>query len=163
MTQAPQQQPPSAPGGAPKSGLSTSGIFFALAAASAYGTSQVITRANIGELATPLVGSLIAIFWGTLGFTVLAARDFKTRSPNFNRGAKFFALAGLFSAAGVVFLFLALSRGKVVIVSPIAATNSLFTMFFAMAMLRGVEKITPRVMLGAALVVSGVVVLSVFK
>ena len=163
MTQAPQQQPASPPSGASKTSLSISGILFALAAASAYGTSQVITRQSVGGLATPLVGTLIALFWGTLGFTVLAAGDFRTRSPNFRRGAKFFALAGLFSAMGVVFLFQALSRGKVVIVSPIAATNSLFTMFFAMMMLRGVERITPRVVLGAALVVAGVVVLSVFK
>jgi len=159
--QAPQQQ--QAPSGAPQAPVSISGVLFALAAATAYGTSQVITRQSVGDLATPLVGTLIAIFWGTLGFTVLAARDFRERRPGFRRGAIFFTLAGLFSALGVVFLFQALSRGTVVIVSPVAATNSLFTMFFASMMLRGVERITWRVVLGAALVVSGVVVLSVFK
>ena len=163
MTQQAPQQQQAPSGGTPQPGISVSGVLFALAAATAYGTSQVITRQSVGDLATPLVGTLIAIFWGTLGFTVLAARDFRERRPGFRRGALFFTLAGLVSALGVVFLFQALSLGTVVIVSPIAATNSLFTMFFATLMLRGVERITPRVVLGAALVVSGVVVLSVFK
>ena len=155
--------PNTPPTGGPQGPLSISGILFALAAASAYGTAQVITRQAVGGLASPLVGTLIAIFWGTVGFALLAARDFRTRGPQFMHGARFFALGGLFSAMGVVLLFQALSRGVVVIVSPIAATNSLFTMFFAAFMLRGVERITPRVVLGAALVVAGVVVLSVFK
>ena len=150
-----------APAAAPE-GISLSGVLFAFSAAAAYGTSQVITRGSIG-LTTPLVGTLIALLWGTLGFTLLSARDLAQRGPNFWRGARLFSLAGLFSAMGVLLLFEALSRGQVVIVSPIAATNALFTMFFASLMLRGVEKITARVVLGAVLVVAGVVVLSVFK
>ena len=48
------------------------------------------------------------------------------------------------------------------VISPVLATNPLFTLLFASIFLRGVERITPRVVLGALLVVAGVVVLSAF-
>ena len=58
-------------------------------------------------------------------------------------------------------MFQALSRGPVVVLSPVVSTNPLFTLLFASIFLRGVERITPRVVAGALLVVGGVVVLSV--
>lgn len=138
------------------------GIAFALAAATAYGSSQVITRQVIGDLAPPLTGTAIALFWGTLGFALMSVRGLRKEDGNFRRGAIFFICGGLFSAMGVLLMFLALARGQVVVIAPVLATNPLFTLFFAFLFLRGVERITPRIVLGALLVVSGVVVLSVF-
>ncbi|MSQ31520.1 MAG: hypothetical protein EXR64_05830 [Dehalococcoidia bacterium] len=138
------------------------GAAFAFSAALAYGGSQVLTRQGIGHLAPPLVGSLIALFWGTLGFAILSARTLGGRGDHFRRGAIYFAVAGIFSAMGVLLMFFALGRGQVVIVSPVLATNPLFTLLFAAMFLRGVERITLRIILGALLVVAGVVVLSIF-
>ncbi len=138
------------------------GVAFALAAAMAYGSSQVITRQIIGNMAPPLVGTLISLFWGTLGFALLSARNLGDRGDHFGRGALFFAAGGLFSAMGVLLMFYALGLGQVVVISPVLATNPLFTLLFASIFLRGVERITPRVVLGALLVVAGVVVLSAF-
>ncbi|MEX2446752.1 MAG: DMT family transporter [Dehalococcoidia bacterium] len=139
------------------------GTLFAVGAAMAYGSSQVITRGSVNDEASPLVGTLIALFWGTLGFAVITLRPLLTqRVANFRRGAIFFASGGVFSAFGVILLFEALARGEVVIVSPVAATNPLFTLLFAVLLLRDVERITPRIVLGAVLVVTGVVVLSIF-
>lgn len=138
------------------------GILFALGAAVAYGASQVLTRRSVHDLAPPLVGTLIALAWGTLGFAVLSVRAVGQGVGDFRRGALFFAAGGIFSASGVILLFQALSRGEVVVVSPVAATNPLFTLLFASLLLRGVERITRRIVLGALLVVAGVVVLSVF-
>jgi drug/metabolite transporter, DME family len=142
------------------------GIGFALIAAVSYGASQVITRyvvSGAGLAVSPLVGSLIALFWGTLGFSLLSIRGLRQPAPNFRRGALYFAAGGVFSAGGVILLFQALSRGTVVVVSPIAATNPLFTLFFAALLLRGVEHITARIVAGAILVVVGVVILSIYR
>jgi uncharacterized membrane protein len=106
------------------------------------------------------VGSFIALLWGTIGFALLSARSVRDRGSNFPRGALLFAGAGIFSAAGVMLMFQALSRGEVVVISPVLATNPLFTLIMAALMLRGVERITANVMVGALLVVAGVVVLS---
>ena len=146
--------------GAPRRTLIT-GVAFAISAAMAYGSSQVMTRHGIGSLAPPLVGSLIALFWGTLGFAILSARNLGGRGDHFRRGALFFTTGGIFSAMGVLLMFLALGRGTVVVVSPVLATNPLFTLIFAAIFLRGVERITLRIVMGALLVVAGVAVLSI--
>lgn len=137
------------------------GVAFAMIAALSYGSSQVIARHAVTDLAPPLVGTFLALFWGTLGFAALSARNLGPRSPSWRRGALYFSGAGVFSSMGVTLMFTALSRGEVVILSPILATNPLFTLLFAAVFLRGVERITRRHVLGTALVVAGVIVLSV--
>jgi drug/metabolite transporter (DMT)-like permease len=137
------------------------GVAFAFGAALAYGAAQVLTRHGVSDLAPPLVGSLIALFSGTVGFAILSAGSLGHESGNLRRGAAMFAGAGIFSAVGVVLMFLALYRGQVVVVAPVLATNSLFTLLFAVLLLRGVERMTARIALGALLVVAGVVVLTV--
>lgn len=137
------------------------GVAFAFTAAAAYGSSQVLARQGVSDLAPPLVGSLVALFWGTLGFGLMAVRGLRAAPiGNFRRGVLLFGTAGIFSAIGVVLMFQALSRGEVVVVSPVLATNPLFTLVLAAVFLRGVERITPRIVVGALLVVLGVAVLS---
>ena len=75
-------------------------------------------------------------------------------SPERDRAAR-----GIFSGVSVLLIFEALSRGQVV--SPVLATNPLFTLFLATVLLRGLEQITLRVIAGTCLVVLGVVVLTV--
>lgn len=138
------------------------GVGFALIAALSYGGSQVLTRQAVSNLAPPLVGTFIALFWGTLGFALLSVRNLGPRPQRLRRGAAFFVGAGICSSLGVTMMFQALSRGEVVVLSPVLATNPLFTLLFAALLLRGVERITARHAVGTALVVGGVVVLSVF-
>ena len=137
------------------------GTTYAFAAALAYGASQVLTRQGVSELAPPLIGAFIAMLWGVGGFALLAARGFTTSVPDFWRWARFVAAGGLFSAGAVLLMFQALERGQVVVVAPVLSTNPLFTLLIAAVLLRGVEQITWRVVVGTVLVVSGVVVLSV--
>jgi drug/metabolite transporter, DME family len=137
------------------------GVTFAFSAAIAYGSSQVLTRHSVSDLAPPLVGSFIALLWGTVGFGLLSARSIRDRGSDFSRGAMLFGGAGIFSAVGVMLMFQALSRGEVVVISPVLATNPLFTLIMAALMLRGVERITVTVVAGAVLVVAGVAALSI--
>jgi drug/metabolite transporter, DME family len=137
------------------------GFGFAFGAALSYSISQVLTRHSVSDLSTPLVGALLALWWGTLGFGLIAVRAHWSPAANFRRGALLFAGSGIFSALGIIFSFIAFQKGEVVLVSPVLATHSLTTLLFAAIFLRGLERITPRVVVGALLVVSGVVVLSV--
>jgi uncharacterized membrane protein len=89
----------------------------------------------------------------------VAGRQFSEGASDFRRGALLFAVAGFFSTLGVIFQFAALEKGQVVVVSPIANTSPLFTLIFATILLRGVETLTPRVFLGAGLVMAGVAVI----
>ncbi|MEZ4553191.1 MAG: EamA family transporter [Dehalococcoidia bacterium] len=136
------------------------GVALAFGAAISYGSSQVLTRQGVSDLAPPLVGSFIALFWGTLGFLIISLRSLRNVRGDLRTGSLYFGAAGVFSAAGVMLMFQALSRGEVVIISPVLATNPLFTLILAAIFLRGVERITPPIVIGALLVVAGVVVLS---
>ena len=137
------------------------GLLFGFGAAMSYGTSQVLTRQGVSSAAPPLVGAFVALAWGTLGFSLMSVRAIARAGERSLRGTVLFALAGVFSACGIMLMFQALQRGEVVILSPVLATNPLFTLVFASLLLRGVERITARIVLGALLVVGGVVVLTV--
>lgn len=137
------------------------GVGIAFAAAASYGSSQVLTRQGVSDLAPPLVGSFIALFWGTLGFLVISLRSLRGVQGDLKTGGLYFAAAGAFSATGVILMFQALSRGEVVVISPVLATNPLFTLVLAAVFLRGVERITAPTVIGAVLVVTGVAVLSI--
>jgi drug/metabolite transporter, DME family len=162
VTQTAAASPAVEAGGAASRRTVLLGVLFALIAALSYGSSQVLTRQGVSTLAPPLVGTFIALFWGTLGFALLSARNLGPRPERLRRGTAYFIGAGICSSLGVTLMFQALARGEVVILSPVLATNPLFTLVFAAALLRGVERITLRHVAGTALVVAGVVVLSVF-
>ncbi|MBM4414989.1 MAG: DMT family transporter [Chloroflexi bacterium] len=136
------------------------GVAFGLGAAVAYGTAQVLARHTVSDLAPPLVATFLALAWGTLGLFVLTARALP-RNGYSRRGVLYFAGAGGCSAGGVLLMFQALGRGNVVIVSPLVSTNPLFTLVLATLLLRDIERITRRTVLGALLVVAGVVVVGV--
>lgn len=92
---------------------------------------------------------------------VIAARNLGAPVPNFRRGALFFIAAGFFSSTGVASVFSAVERADVVVVSPISSTYPLFTLVFAAVLLADLERLNPRIILGAALVVIGVAIISV--
>lgn len=136
------------------------GYAFALAAAMSYGASNVITRHAVTELAPPLAGSAIALAWGTLFIFMTQARVMRWSGPRIMNSLLFFAVSGIFASLGFLFSVFALKEAPVVLVTPVTSTHPLFTLLFAALLLRGLERVTPRLFLGAALVVLGVAVLT---
>jgi DME family drug/metabolite transporter len=141
--------------------LALRGYVFAFSAAIAYAASQVIAREGVSELEAPLVGTMIALVFASVAFVPLAIRSLSTPSTDARRGALFFAGAGIFSATGVASMFLAIERAEVVVVSPISSTHPLFTLLLAAILLRDLERITMTIVIGALLVVAGIVLISV--
>jgi len=135
------------------------GLLFGLTAVLSYAIAQLLTRHAVSEDASPLLGVLIALSVGTLGFTFVAGRQFSDGASDLRRGALLFAVAGFFSTLGVIFQFEALHQGQVIVVSPISNTSPLFTLILATVMLRGVEQLTLNAFLGAGLVMAGVAVI----
>jgi len=74
----------------------------------------------------------------------------------FGRSDLYFVVSGLANAVAVVTMFGALSRGPVVVVSPIVGSSPLFTAIFAYFALGEVERVTARTFVSAALTVAGV-------
>ena len=68
-------------------------------------------------------------------------------------------VVGICNGLGMLAMYAALNRGQVSVVSPLVATYPLFTLALSAIFLRE-EKFGPRVLLGVALTVAGVVVLA---
>ncbi|MBI4297156.1 MAG: DMT family transporter [Chloroflexi bacterium] len=137
------------------------GYLYSLAAAICYGSSAVLIRQGMSsELAPPLVGATLSLFWGTLALlpqTVTTARTF-SHVPR--RAYLFFVLSGITSSIGMMSNFYALSLAPVVVVAPLTSINPLVTILWAHLFLKRLEKVTLRVVLGAALVVAGVIIIT---
>jgi uncharacterized membrane protein len=56
--------------------------------------------------------------------------------------------------------FIALGRGQLSVIIPLLNTTPLFTVFFSSVFLRNIETVNSRIVLGAALMVAGVVLVT---
>lgn len=85
------------------------------------------------------------------------------------RGSFFLAPLARFAPAGVIFglsyvcIFEAFFRGRVTVVSPLVATESLWGVGLSALLLRRVEVVGARLALGAALIVAGGALIGVFR
>ena len=74
-----------------------------------------------------------------------------------------FLLSGVVYGASYACLYSAFDRGRVTIVAPLVATESLWAVLISMVVLRRSEQIGPRLLLAAALVVGGGALISGFR
>ena len=128
------------------------------------------TRDNIVRWASqdahppPLVAaatSLVCAAAVLLAWLVVARR--RTLRARFARGVPAFAVAGLCLGLAYAALIAGLDRGRVSVVAPLNATQSLWAVAFAALFLRQSEAIGRRVMLAAVFVVAGGALIGVFR
>ena len=79
------------------------------------------------------------------------------------RAARPFVPSGLVYGISYACLYSAFDRGRVTIVAPLVATESLFAVLISIVLLRKSERIGPRLLLAAALVVGGGALISGFR
>jgi drug/metabolite transporter, DME family len=75
----------------------------------------------------------------------------------------YYLAAGLAISVGMVAIYYALDLGEVVVVIPISSTGPLFPLALTALFLKGVERVTLKIVLGALLIISGVVLLTLWK
>ncbi|HJX10585.1 MAG TPA: EamA family transporter, partial [Candidatus Binatia bacterium] len=75
-------------------------------------------------------------------------------------GFRFFLGAALIATLAQVANFTALGHGQLSVIIPLLNTTPLFTVFFSALFLRKIETINLRIVLGAALMVAGVVMIT---
>ncbi len=71
-----------------------------------------------------------------------------------------FIAAGVAENAGVFMTLVALKLGTVSVVAPISAVAPIFVLPLSMLFLRGIERLTARVVIGTAVVVLGVLLIT---
>ncbi|HLN85571.1 MAG TPA: DMT family transporter [Candidatus Limnocylindrales bacterium] len=90
---------------------------------------------------------------GTLPYTLWTQAD--RHLVWHHKSVRHFFLSGFFEALGALLTLMALTTGRVVIVSPIVATTPLFSLVISLIFLRGKEKVTGLTIVGTVAVVIG--------
>jgi probable blue pigment (indigoidine) exporter len=133
------------------------GYLLALGAAATFASRDVISRHVVSGIAPPLVTAAFAL---TIGGCLLFALTHRDVVSSLRRlPARYLAicgLAGIFQGLAVAFLFQALSRAPVTVVSPISASSPLITLVLAHLFLRRLESINVLLVVGTLLSVGGV-------
>ena len=109
----------------------------------------------------PLVFATIAFAFGSIMFLPLVGRTLPKTVMSARRSAAFFVLSGLGSGCAIIALAFALERGDVVVISPIVSVSPLITLVLAWVLLRQLERITLTLVMGALMVVGGVVLVAI--
>lgn len=138
------------------------GIVYALGCTIGFATRDSLIRwlGTEASAAEPAVAAFVTMGTAsavTLAFT-LVRRD-RIRLAD----ARAFLPAGLFYGLSYVLLFEAFYRGRVSVVSPIVATESLWGVTLSWLLLRKSELVGARLFVGAALVVAGGILIGVYR
>ena len=138
------------------------GLLFALLGTVAFASRDTFVRWLVTDVTDvePGLGAFTTMLTGT---TVSLLFMLATRARLTRRAAAAFVPAGLCYGLSYVFLFEAFARGRVSVVSPVVATESLWGVTLSWLVLRKSERVGPRLALGAALVVAGGVLIGVYR
>jgi drug/metabolite transporter (DMT)-like permease len=141
------------------------GVAYALVATLLFSTRDVVLRWYSGEASLGSLGaaaaSLTAGWLVIAGFATLSRRRGRLR-PALHPDLVRFVPAGLFFGLSYVLLFEAYYRGRVTVVSPLVATESLWTVLLSVMFLKRSELVGPQLVLGASLVVAGGLLIGAF-
>jgi drug/metabolite transporter (DMT)-like permease len=138
-------------------------ILYSLAAGVLAGVAFPLRRYGLTITDEPVFFAAVVAVVSLLGaIPYLLARS--DRGPVWHpKGVMHFAASGFFEAVGALLSLMALSTGRVVVVSPIVATTPLWNLLIAIVLLRGREEINRRTMAGTVCVVVGSVAIAVGK
>ena len=137
------------------------GLGFALGATIVFAVRDNLVRHL--SLSTEVEPALAAAATLLAGGTTVAAWLLATRRRLPSGGFRAFVPAGALFGLSYLCLFEAYYRGRVSIVSPLVATESLWGVGVSALLLRRHELVGPRLVGGAALVVAGGVLIGVFR
>jgi len=139
-------------------GFRTLGVVFALACAALFAVRDNLVRGAAREThPPPLLAAEVALLAATaflLGYVLATARgDLRTRLGPTLRA---FAPAGVSLGLAYGCLFVAFDRGRVSIVAPLNATQSLWAVAFSLLLLgRATDVISRRLLVAGVLIVAG--------
>ena len=138
------------------------GLLFAIGATLAFATRDSLIR-WLGTEATDVEPSLAAFATMLTGTVVTVGFVLASRARLARGAAVAFLPAALCYGVSYVFLFEAFFRGRVSVVSPIVATESLWGVALSWLFLRQSERVGGGLFAGAALLVAGGVLIGVYR
>jgi drug/metabolite transporter (DMT)-like permease len=141
------------------------GVLFAIAATVLFAVRDNVLRAIAkGSDVHPLVAAPVSLLAGAATVVLyLAVTRRGSLVRGYGRAVRAFVLAGVFFGLSYAMLFEAYYRGRVSVVAPLVATESLWGVAFAALLLRRSELVGLRLVLGAVLIVGGGVLIGLSR
>jgi DME family drug/metabolite transporter len=141
-------------------GFRAQSLAYPFLSAACFGVVAIIRKVGLSQ-AGPLFGSAVNITTAAIAFfTFLVVSGNRQTLVCRGRSLWYFIGAGAAENGGVFLVLVALSLGEVSVVVPLFGTAPLFVLLMSHMFLKGVEKLTWRVVLGVTLIVLGVFLLT---
>ena len=134
------------------------GVVYSLLAAAIYGIRPLVVKAGLDEADLPLAAALIGSSAALL-YTLAFENRRQLRGFQLDSAFRWFLVAGVLQAVGITTLTFGLAGGDASVIYSLTTSAPLFTLLFTWLVMRDVERITPSVMVGTVLTVSGVILL----
>lgn len=137
-------------------GFRPSQLIFPFMSAVCFGAVAILRKLGLGG-AGPILGFAVNVTTALVAFTAFLAASGRLRDLRCERRSLGpLIAAGIFENAGVLCTILALRVGSVSVVAPLAGTTPLFVLALSWMFLRDLESVGVRLVVGTALIVLGV-------
>lgn len=152
-------------GGQIEKSWSKKDLTFPILAGVCFGILHVLRKMGLNGIPVPIAGVTMQnasalVFFPLLGLT---QRGRHRLLLDDKRAWIIFSLAGLSMFFAQLCVFFALDLGQVVVVSPLSSLSPFFVLLLVTVFLRGLEKVTWRIVLGVILTVGGTAVLTLLS
>jgi transporter family protein len=152
-------------GDSPKLTGSAVYLWYPIAASALAGASQVVRKFALAAGPHPFLAAAVTATSSLIVSVLTMWYVEKTQEAwKMNRHCLgWFLAAGIAVSLAMICIYFALDLGKVSVVIPISSTGPFFSLIFTAIFLRGVEKVTLRIVVSAALIVGGVMMITWWK
>lgn len=131
-------------------------IMLPLGSAACFGVVAILRKIGLSQMG-PVVGTAINVTTALIAYSAfMLASGRREILACRGRTLGYFVGAGITENAGVFMTIVGLSLGAVSVVTPLTATAPIFVLLLSPFLLRGVEILTTRVVVGTLLIVGGV-------
>jgi uncharacterized membrane protein len=131
-------------------------IVIPLISATCFGVVAILRKIGLAGTGA-VIGTAINLTTALVIFTAFLLLTGRRESMGCRgRNLAYFIAAGVADNGGVFMTVVALTMGSVSVVTPLTASAPLFVLLFAPFLLRGVESLTARIVIGTLMVVLGV-------
>jgi uncharacterized membrane protein len=140
-------------------------LWYPIAASALAGASQVVRKFGLAAVPHPFLAAAVTASSSfvvsilTLWFVEKSQETWKMN----RQCVGWFLAAGVTISLGMACIYYALDLGKVSVVIPISSIGPFFSLIFAALFLRDVERVTLRIVLSAAMIIGGVLLLTLWK
>lgn len=140
-------------------------LWFPIGASVLAGASQVVRKFGMAAVPHPFLAAAVTAT-SSLVISVLVMWYVEKTQETWKMNRQcvwWFLAAGITVSFAMTSIYHALDLGKVSVVIPLSSTAPLFSLILTALFLRGVEQVTPRIVVSTVLIVSGVALITWWK